>query len=75
MECRIVFKQCFQVKPERTGLVVNISTHLAYNFHLVKIIALLLLLSPTKQQLLAALAALMLSTEQAVFVPWFEHSQ
>lgn len=44
MECRIVFKQCFQVKPERTGLVVSTSIHLAYNIHLVKIIALLLLL-------------------------------
>lgn len=44
MECRIVFKQRFQVKPERTGLVVNSSPHSAYNLRPVKRIALLLLL-------------------------------
>lgn len=47
VECGIVFKQYFQVKLERTGLMVSTRTYPVSNLSPVKIIALLsLLISP-----------------------------
>ena len=38
-ECGIVFKECFQGKLDRTGLVASTRTHLVSNLCPVKIIA------------------------------------